>query len=49
MAGNPNNADLRHDAEPNGQREKGNSEPGAEAIQAWLVSRLSELLDIEAI
>jgi myxalamid-type polyketide synthase MxaE and MxaD len=26
----------------------GNSDPGAEAIQAWLVSKLSELLEIEA-
>ena len=48
MAGYPNNADLRFDAEPNGQREKGKSKPGAEEIQAWLVSRLSELLEIEA-
>ena len=34
--------------ERNEQRENGNSAPGAEAIQAWLVARLSELLEIEA-
>jgi acyl transferase domain-containing protein/acyl carrier protein len=34
--------------ERNGQRDNGNSDLGAEAIQAWLVAKLSELLDIEA-
>src|ERR1700674_4184715 len=34
--------------ERNGQPDNGNSDPGAEAIQAWLVSKLSELLEIEA-
>ncbi len=48
MAGNQTNGAVQHDAERNGQREKGNSAPGAEAIQAWLVSKLSELLEIEA-
>jgi len=48
MAGNQTNGAVRPDAERNGQREKGNSEPGAEAIQAWLVAKLSELLEIEA-
>ncbi len=48
MAGNPDNAGLGHDAERNGQRAKGQSERGPEEIQAWLVSRLAELLDIEA-
>jgi myxalamid-type polyketide synthase MxaE and MxaD len=48
MAGTRINGALRHYAERNGQREKGNSDPGAEAIQAWLVSKLSELLEIGA-
>ena len=48
MAGNPNYADLRYRVEPNGQRENGKSALAAVEIQAWLVSRLSELLDIEA-
>ncbi len=45
MAGNPNNGDLRHHTQRNGQPEK--ADPGAEAIQTWLVSKLSELLEIE--
>src|SRR5208282_353836 len=48
MAGNQTNGAIRHDAERHGQREKGNPDPGAATIQAWLVSRLSELLEIEA-
>ena len=48
MAGNQIDGTIRHDAEQNGRREKGNPAPGAEAIQAWLVSKLSELLEIEA-
>ena len=48
MAGNQTNGAVQDNAERNGQREKGNSAPGAEAIQAWLVSKLSELLEIEA-
>src|SRR5208282_1732520 len=48
MAGTRINGALRHYAERNGQPKKGNSDPGAEAIQAWLVSKLSELLEIEA-
>jgi myxalamid-type polyketide synthase MxaE and MxaD len=48
MAGNQTNGAIRHDAQRNGQRDKGNSAPRAEVIQAWLVSRLSELLEIEA-
>ena len=48
MAGNPKNADLRTNAEPNGRYENGKSAPGVEEIRAWLVSRLSELLDLEA-
>src|ERR1035437_2659185 len=48
MAGNQTNGAIRHDAERNGQREKGNPTPGAATIQAWLVSKLSELLEIEA-
>ena len=48
MAGNQTNGAIRHDAERNGHRAKGNPNPGAETIQAWLVSRLSELLEIEA-
>lgn len=47
MDGNRDNGALPHHAERNGHREKGNSNPGAETIQAWLVSRLSELLGIE--
>ncbi|MGO9606246.1 MAG: beta-ketoacyl synthase N-terminal-like domain-containing protein [Candidatus Binataceae bacterium] len=45
MAGNTNNGDLRHHAERNGQPEK--ADPGAEAIQTWLIAKLSELLEIE--
>ena len=45
---NQNNGAVPRDAERNGQREKGNPTPGAATIQAWLVSRLSELLEIEA-
>jgi myxalamid-type polyketide synthase MxaE and MxaD len=45
MAGNPNNGELPHHAERNGQGEQ--ADPGAEAIQTWLVSKLSELLEIE--
>ncbi len=48
MAGNQTNGAIRHDAERNGEREKGNPAPGAATIQAWLVSKLSELLEIEA-
>jgi len=48
MAGNQTNGAIRHDAERNGQREKGNPTPGAATIQAWLVAKLSELLEIEA-
>src|ERR1017187_1506691 len=48
MAGNQTNGAIRHDAERNGHREKGNPDPGAAMIQAWLVSKLSELLEIEA-
>jgi myxalamid-type polyketide synthase MxaE and MxaD len=48
MAGNQTNGAIRHDAERNGQREKGNPDPGAATIQAWLVSKLSELLEIGA-
>jgi len=48
MAGNENNGAIRHDAERNGNRAKENPNPGAATIQAWLVSRLSELLEIEA-
>jgi acyl transferase domain-containing protein/acyl carrier protein len=47
MAGKRINGALRHYAERNGQPETGNSDPGAEAIQAWLVSKLSELLGID--
>ena len=38
---------LRHYTQQNGQPERANSGPGAEAIQAWLVLKLSELLGIE--
>ena len=48
MAGIRINGALPHHAERNGHRENENSDPGAEAIQAWLVSKLSELLGIEA-
>ena len=48
MAGNRTNGALRHYMERNRQPENGNSDPGAEAIQAWLVSKLSGLLEIEA-
>jgi len=48
MAGNRTNGALRHYMEQNRQPENGNSDPGAEAIQAWLVSKLSGLLEIEA-
>jgi myxalamid-type polyketide synthase MxaD len=34
--------------ERNARRENGNSDPGAEAIQAWLVSKLARLLEIES-
>jgi myxalamid-type polyketide synthase MxaD len=39
---------LQQYAERNGQDGKSNCGPGAEAIRAWLVSKLSELLGIEA-
>ena len=48
MARNQTNGAIRRGAERNGQREKGSPAPGAATIQAWLVSRLSELLEIEA-
>ncbi|HKM48551.1 MAG TPA: beta-ketoacyl synthase N-terminal-like domain-containing protein [Terriglobales bacterium] len=48
MAENQTNGAIRHDAERNGHREKGNPDPGAATIQAWLVSKLSALLEIEA-
>ncbi len=48
MAGNENNSTIPHDAERNGNRAKENPKPGAATIQAWLVSRLSEMLEIEA-
>ncbi len=48
MAGNQTNGAIRHDAERDGQREQGNPTPGAASIQAWLVSKLSELLEIGA-
>jgi acyl transferase domain-containing protein/acyl carrier protein len=46
MAGNYINSALPHHAERNGSREK--ADPGAEAIQAWLVRKLSEQLGIAA-
>src|SRR5208282_2820746 len=48
MAENQTNGAIGHDAERNGHREKGNSDPGAATIQAWLVCKLSELLEIDA-
>ena len=48
MDGNQNNGATGHDAERNGHGEKGNSTPSAATIQSWLVSKLSELLEIEA-
>jgi myxalamid-type polyketide synthase MxaE and MxaD len=48
MDENQTNGAIRHDAERNGHGEKGNPTPSAATIQAWLVSKLSELLEIEA-
>src|SRR5579863_2104782 len=48
MAGNRTNGALRHYTERNGQRENGSFDPDAGVIQAWLVSKLSGLLEIEA-
>ncbi len=48
MDGNQTNGATGHDAERNGHGEKGNPTPSAPTIQVWLVSKLSELLEIEA-
>ena len=48
MNGNQTNGATGHDAERHRHGEKGNPAPSATTIQAWLVSKLSELLEIEA-
>src|ERR1700728_754596 len=49
MAGNQTNGAFgQHDAAQNGHGAKKIAAPGAEAIQAWLVSRMAELLEIDA-
>jgi myxalamid-type polyketide synthase MxaD len=48
MAGSQNNGAGAHSGERHGHRERANADPGAEAIQAWLVGKLSAQLGIEA-
>jgi len=47
MAGRQNNGNGVHHTERNGHFEKEHPDPGAEAIQAWLVAKLSAQLGIE--
>ena len=46
-AGNQTNGATTHEADRIGLRAQGTPAPAAETIQAWLVSRLSDLLQIE--
>ena len=48
MAGNYTNSHFQDPVQPNKRSKQENSDsPSAEVIRAWLVSKLSELLEIE--